>query len=330
VGPALAFERLSRSRPSRDAAVAAPGSVPAAHPPAARAQAPASWATLQRAAQQAHRFADVSVGGVIQRALAEDLMNKRKSVAIAGEHHGEIPVNAEQDAWRPFRVDVFYESDTIPVGNTERTPDPPILRALYLWNFMFDPLQDFWSCVTRGQDVTASRVTMDAQREFAERMRDELNNVGLGLDDDIVLAYGKLGELVKALPASNAALMAVPWANREFLARSKSRIVSEIFGSMQRIHRGSSFEDIGANPEAMMEARSREMLKHVNAASADRDKTIYKVGDQHVDDMQRLKLKPGAGVAVLSRAQYLADYRALEEKGMANARVSSEIGNEQL
>jgi hypothetical protein len=44
--------------------------------------------------------------------------------------------------------------------------------------------------------------------------------------------------------------------------------------------------------------------------------------------MQRLKLKPGAGVAVLSRTQYLADYRALE--GMRNARVSSEIGNERL
>ena len=140
----------------------------------------------------------------------------------------------------------------------------------------------------------------------------------------------KVGELEKALPTTNAKLMELPWANREFLAKSKSGIVSEIFGAMQRVHRGSSFEDVGSNPQAMMEARSREMLKHVNAASAGRDKTIYKVGDEHVDDVTRLKLKPVAGVAVLSRTQYLAEYRALRQKGLSNALVSSEIGNDRL
>jgi hypothetical protein len=95
-----------------------------------------------------------------------------------------------------------------------------------------------------------------------------------------------------------------------------------------------------------MEARSRQMLKTINTSAAGLQRTIYKVGDEHVEDIQRLRLQPAAGVTVLSRVQYLLEYHSLENRragvqyladdragaarGAGNQRIADQISNEDL
>ena len=137
-------------------------------------------------------------------------------------------------------------------------------------------------------------------------------------------------EFERALPANNDDLMAMTQTNREFLATAKIRIMQRLSNAIEHIQWESPFDEVDANERALMEARSRQMLKNINASAAGLERTIYKIGNEHVEDIQRLRLAPAAGVTVLSRAQYLVEYRSLANRSAGNLRIADQVANEDL
>jgi|GEM_PF-5499345 len=272
----------------------------------------------------------LSSSPVVQRILAEDLMENRVRAVIAGEHHGEIPPDQEKTNWLRAGVTVVHENEALP--NSERMPDPPILRAAHLWNFFYRSAAPFWDSVLKGEDVSDSRVTMDAHRSLAESLQAELEVIGLGSDLLLTRAYDLLDKLVVRLPADNDELMEMPWWKKEILAKSKQKIMADLYSVMYNIHRGGSFGDVSFEERPIMEERSREMLRIINEAGP--NKTIYKVGDEHISDMKRLKLKRRGDVIVLDRSQYLIEYGNLGRSRLVgrtgNQDVFNSIGNKDL
>jgi hypothetical protein len=120
----------------------------------------------------------------------------------------------------------------------------------------------------------------------------------------------------------------------------------ELTDAMGYVQWESPFDEVATNERALMEARSRQMLKTINTSAAGLQRTIYKVGDEHVQDIQRLHLQPAVNVTVLSRVQYFRESHSLENrragvqyltdnrseaaKSAPNRRIADQISNDDL
>ncbi len=281
------------------------------------------WSAYQQSAVQRLKI----VAPVVQRALAENLVSGATTTAIAGETHGEIPPSDERKTWRSRNVNIIYEAGELP--NSAQKPDRPILRVAHAWIMLYDIAQQFWHLVEADQDVSGGPAVLDEQRTLARFIRDDMEEIGLGVDDRLIVAYDLLEALCRGLPENETALMQLPRFNQRYLAETKLALLPRINALISSIHQAGSFGDVSFDDDSLRTERSREMLKAINSAKP--QKTIYKVGDLHVDDMKRERMQAAAGIEVLSRTEYLDEYEDADVSPSSGGKaIFNSIGNDDL
>lgn len=102
---------------------------------------------------------------------------------------------------------------------------------------------------------------------------------------------------------------------RRILASKVRRDLDLVGGFIEKLHDESAFKDVEFKSSSLMVARSQQMLERVNNEAGSLDNTVYKVGNNHVLDMQREKWAPNPKVSVLERTDYLKEYRAQVSRG---------------
>lgn len=274
--------------------------------------------------------------------MVADLVDHTSGVAIAGEHHGEIEPKEEKRLWGRFGVRLFYESDVITsnAGGDNRftvdrvTPDPPILRAAYIWAHSRPHLEKFWTAVRSAEDFSILGVTLDSHQETKERLQDELEEIGLNVSEEVAEAHYWLDRLAEGLPKDLKALTRMSTVDRMRLTNLKLKQLTTISHFMHRIHQHGSYGQISSDTSSLQKERSRQMIRRINGLASGLNRTIYKVGEIHVTDMRTLKLKPAAGVRVIPRAEYQNEIPSLDAKtgltGAGNVLVSDAYRDENL
>jgi Domain of unknown function (DUF4157) len=264
---------------------------------------------------------------VMQRALAEDLVSGATTTVIAGETHDEIPPSDERKTWRSRDVNVIYEAGELP--DSAQKPDRPILRVAHAWIMLYDIAQQFWHLVEANQDVSGGPAVLDEQRTLATFIKDDMEEIGLGVDDRLIVAYDLLDALCRGLPENETALMQLPRVNQQYLAETKLALLPRINALISSIHKAGSFSDVSFDDDSLRTERSRQMLKAINSAKP--QKTIYKVGDLHVDDMRRERMQAAVGIEVLSRTEYLDEYEDADVSPSSGGKAAfNSIGNNDL
>lgn len=264
---------------------------------------------------------------VVQKTLASDLVSGKTATAIAGETHGEISMKAERKAWQSQGVTVMYEHE--PLKASAKKPDPPILRIAYGWISLLGIARDFWKFVEADQDVRGAAGVLDEQRTLASFIKDDLEDLGLAMDKRLPVAHMLLDKLCLGLPVNEEALMCLPRENQQYLAESKLKLLGDINALIADIHRAGSFSDVSFDEDSVRIERSREMLKTINSAKP--KKTLYKVGDLHTNDMQKMNMPHDDNVAVFSRRQYLPEYEDADIAPSSGGKaVFNSIGDDML
>jgi hypothetical protein len=268
-----------------------------------------------------------AVSSIVQRTLAEDLKSGATNTAIAGETHGEIPEAIERKRWNAWGVNVMYEHEALPISG--KKPDKSILRVVHAWTMLNDIAQKFWLLVSANEDVRNAPGVLKEHRTLAGIIKNDLKEIGLGVDERCIMAYDLLDVLCAGLPLNETVLLALPRLNQQYLADKKLALLPRIDALMSEIHRRGSFGDVSMDDDSLRTERSHEMLLTINAAKP--QKTVYKVGDLHVDDMQRQKWRHDAAVAVLPRKEYLSEFADADiDPASGGKAVFNSIGDDML
>lgn len=255
--------------------------------------------------------------GVIQRDLAADLKTKKINVAIVGERHDEINVKEEIGAWKKAGINVFYEADAIPHSGQSSPviPDPFIMRLAFAWTFLAEKVIPYLDQVAKS----GSKVDESSLKNVDEGLKyllsaikgdmRELNSPALKEAMNLISELEPLlnGDKSKSLSSEQEGF-------RVMLAMKVRRDLKLVDVSMKKLHAESKFSKVDYNSEATRIERSRQMLGRINHVSGEMEKTIYKVGNDHVIDMRREGWPVKPAVKVYSREEYHQEYQSLKQK----------------
>jgi hypothetical protein len=292
--------------------------------PLPAAQFVAQMKARPRTAVQMKRNSHAPAGarGVVQLHLADDLRTKKFKAAIAGEHHDEIPKGKETQAWGEEGIDVHYEDAVIPLqgGGKKITPDPIVLRLGFAYTFLMEAAGPYLA--------KASEPGNGAGLAGEENIAYGLDYLLSALKGDLGTARGAKAEEARPVIAALAELDDVLKNNRLVAAKNLEGIrvplAAKVLRNLrvvgtfiEREHGASAFKDVEFNSGALQVARSQQMLDRIDGASASLENTIYKIGNDHVKDIERAKWKPKTNVTVLERETYLEEYRTIPPKKSA-------------
>jgi hypothetical protein len=258
---------------------------------------------------------------VVQLLLADDLNSGKLNVALAGETHYELPDNEERAAWAKSGIDVHYEGDSLPLndGSSKKvTPDPVKLRLAFGYtrlNEYVSPYLEASYKPGKSADVAGAK---DAGWVLGYLLPVLIGDLGRRPDSQ-AKEVDPLIEVLKELRAilRGGKLTAVVGDElaRRVLASKVRRDLDLVGDFVKHLHDESAFSAVEFKSSSLMVARSQQMLKRVNDEAGSLDNTIYKVGNNHVLDMQRERWAPNPKVSVLERTDYLKEYRAQVSRG---------------
>lgn len=277
---------------------------------------------------------------VAQLVLRTDFRADSINMAMAGEQHNEIPIAEEKAQWGKIGVTVHHESDEIthragPRNNiTTTTPDPPILRMTHLWSMYNTKLSEFWQGVVKGEDIDELDMNIEDIKRFYQMILDELEVIG-PIAPEIVEMEDALKTMQRFLPPSTGNLKLRSPSMKLIMGQEQLSNTAILEIDMRKILNQSSFRNVAFDEGSLMTERSKQMLLNANKIAAGTSKTIYKVGNEHIEDMDDLDIVPIGKLKMMDRDLYLDDYRELKgfnaDQGLAgNARVFRGIGNEDL
>lgn len=286
----------------------------ASHPPPARQTVQA-----KAAARPSRPSPHAQMCGVIQRDLAADLKTKKINVAVVGETHYEIDADEEVSTWEKEGIKVFYEADSVPLSGKsgEVTPDPLILRLTFGWTALTEHVGDYLNKVaTSGKVVDTSdfpgvnwvlKYLLPVLHTDLARAKSEKPELDTALELLKELRPLLTGSKSKSLASSDE-------LKRKVLARKLRRNMNEVGVIINDLHSKSEYSKVAYKSEDLKVERSRQMLLNVNQSSGSMEKTIYKVGNNHVLDMRREGWKVEPAVRVYNKTEYGLEYQSLKQK----------------
>jgi Domain of unknown function (DUF4157) len=274
----------------------------------------------------------IPAGAVVQLSLKDDLSSKKINVAIAGETHHEIDENLEIGSWDHAGIKVYYEADAIPVSGEEESPDvvpdPISLRVAFGWTALTERVSGYLKAAAeKGQEVDTTGFK-DAEWVLRYLIPILIGDLQEFPDDPVMKNAEEL--LTELFPLLKNRLSQVGELERIVVASKLRRNMRAIAEHIKKIHAGSEFSKVPFASGDLRVERSRQMLQRVDNISNSISKTIYKVGDYHVLDIQANKWKPQGKVAVYDREAYKKEFgkipkREKIESGVEERRESRRI-----
>jgi hypothetical protein len=276
---------------------------------------------------------------VIQAVLWEDLKNGIINTAMVGEHHDEINPGKEVKDWSGVGVNVYYESDTITYKNklgknVKEAPDPAILRLGFLWNKFALPLIKLWRHYLSHGEINDEGLSFDNLQEVYLRLSGEIK--ALDIEDPLITELQvAIEEMNRFLPVSKTVMLNHQESMKKIIAQTQLSNLSILTNNIRQIHNLSTHKDTGFSADDTMAERSRQMILRMNKMASGLHKTIYKVGDEHIEEMRLMGIEPAAGLRVLNRNSYLPEYARLKQDKstqalVGNQKVFDSIGNDKL
>jgi hypothetical protein len=258
---------------------------------------------------------------VVQRHIGNDLQAGTIDRVIAGELHHSYDPTKEKELWAHFGVDVKYEEDEI--ESLHGFPDPPALRVAYLSTALIPPMVAYWKAIAANAAPPAEATDLETQKKDLKWIQIELLN--LIKDDETVAEVAgnsikEIDKLLAQLPATKAALDAMPQAGRLVLAKQiaeGAEFFALLFDVILSTTKYGKEAKVSYNKEELRLARSIVMAESLKRATE--KKLIYKVGNSHVADMLDHKMD-SPKIRIINMGVYDAEYMAaateIVEKGL--------------
>lgn len=253
--------------------------------------------------------------GVVQLLLADDLNSKKVNVAIAGEKHHEIPEDLERAAWDKSGIKLHYEADSIPLNDgsgKKVTPDPIKLRLAFGYtalNEYVSPYLESSYKPGKSADVASAKDAAWVLNYILPVLINDLGRRPNSQAKEVDPMIAVLQELRSILKGKKLTSVVGDELARRVLASKVRRDLDLVGDFIGKLHSESASRDVEFKSSSLMVARSQQMLERVNNEAGSMDNTIYKVGNNHVLDMQREKWAPNPKVAVLEKTDYVKEYQ---------------------
>ena len=271
------------------------------------------------AAQPARLAPSAQMWGVIQRSLASDLKTKRINVAIVGEKHYEIDPDEEVSQWEKEGIKVFYEGDKVTHSSGEITPDPLSLRLFFGWTALTERVSDYLDTVSKSGKVIDTSGFDDINwvlKYLLPVLKGDLER-GKSIKPELGEALGLLEELRPILRGSRSKkLGGANELERKILASKLRRNMNSVGEILSNLHSESNFSTVPYRSADLSVERSRQMLSRVNNRAGSMEKTIYKVGNNHVLDMRRERWEVKPAVRIYNKEEYHLEYQGLKQKAI--------------
>jgi len=237
-----------------------------------------------------------------------------RNVIVAGETHGDPKTGPIEKTLDPrFKISVTYEGGTIKTLGGDVTPDPPAYRLLYY-------LEDFYELLhgrMSNHSKPAYRQYYDGQmgilynlyvKEFDSYSQSAIERSLYYEGEALTITYDRLDKfkyiLFDTLNLFDKSPDGVS-VYKDKLIQDNARDLDELFDTLKTKSGNSSTGPV------MRKLRSARMYQALQADLADGGKKIYKVGNNHIQDI-RAKFGPTAWV--IDEAQYKSVLSSLGAK----------------
>jgi hypothetical protein len=259
---------------------------------------------------------EVSGEEVIQPRLADDLIGGKVRIAIAGEHHGDIPDEEEQGTWKEAGIDLHYEEESIPLndrGGNSVAPDPVILRVAFGFTGITRYVSPFLEKISKPGVIADQKGATDAAWSLDYLLSTLFNDLGKLPPTQVVQAAptrAMLTALSDLLGESKLTEALNDETKRVILAKKLKKDLAAVGSFVAKLHSESAFSGVALENAPLSSARSKAMLDNINLATRSVNNTIYKVGNSHALDMQQKvnEWLQWPHVTVLNRAEYLPEF----------------------
>lgn len=258
---------------------------------------------------------------VTQLLLRTDLTDGSKKIGLVGERHGDHDETEEKAIWNKVNIKLFYENESIPVSGTANkiTPDPHELRILFTWE----------NLKTQMQNV---QITDHYTQKYVEDRKDSMKEgSGLlwGINYLTQVLVNNLEEICEKEDAHRSfyvakfsALTFKDWVRRvirqEQLGTPNSSTSPQVHISVKEANEHiallnvalKEFMNDGLNRQVdktgleYRQERSTAMLAHSATLAGTNNKTIYKVGQLHLDDIIQSGAAIPSDIALMNRGTY--------------------------
>lgn len=211
-----------------------------------------------------------------------------RNVIVAGETHGDLQTAEKEKKLLPtLNIQLSYEGDTIKTPGMNVTPDPPAYRLLYF-------VEDFYEQLLARKD---NHNNSDSRRSHYALMDDsysryqrDFNNytqtaieASLNYQGRPLTTYDRLNQLRKILYDTLGLIEGSPDDASVYnnnLIKDNARDLIGYFDNLKKASGHSVTEPV------MRKLRSTLMYQALQADLADDGKRIYKVGNNHVNDIR--------------------------------------------
>lgn len=226
-----------------------------------------------------------------------------RNVIIAGETHDDLQTEAMETHLLPVHnIGVKYEPDTIVTTTDERiTPDPPAYRLLFFIEQFYEALlsikggtESYESCYDTMHDAYNRYIQEFSNHLQPESIEDSLTGLG-----NINISYDRLEGLKRILydtldlvETRNPKIFSTP------LIQNNARYWLETFDALKPEHNKVT--------PIMGRLRSNRMYEALQHDLLTARRTVYKVGDRHVND---IRAAFGQQTWVLDEAEYKQIFR---------------------
>jgi len=232
---------------------------------------------------------------------------RRRNVVIAGETHGMAGIgDKEKRVWGKYNIAVKYENESI--VDKEKgpvTPDPGALRILYFMEQFYEAILMYKA--SNSKESNAQNISlMDTAynqciKEHGDYTALQIKN-GLIYKGKSLMSYDRLVAYKRFM--YDIMELIEKTEKEKFLSLPQIRgQVDEVLGVMEKIKESKGKEDGGV---IMREIRSDAMFESLEKDLNTAEKTIYKVGNNHILDVSaRIALEKLGWV--FTQDQYLAE-----------------------
>lgn len=236
-----------------------------------------------------------------------------------------MKANEERETWQARKIALYYESDAIDksVGGKEKiAPDPRGARLLFVWmQFAENLVRYIREANASGGIYTFGKNSFENIAAFtlSKRLRTETDLAREHVDDPVertdasaktLEALQKMVEEWKSIWISSK-----DGSDRSFKSNVLSEYLRKLLPYLQTLEeehgtvQGTSL----APSKDYNYIRSYAMYQKIVELAASRNNVIYKVGDTHIGEMDRVVDQRSPRIAVMDEWDYRSEYNQLRD-----------------